>query len=285
MWPAHVGSLRLVKAQASVIVRSRNEVRTIESVLSSLRRQTVPVEVIVVDSGSTDGTTEVARRWCDRLIEMPPERFTYGYALNAGARAAAAPFHFALSAHCVVDRMDWVERSLSHYQRADVAATNGVQGTPGRAAVFYQDAAQAQADPYVGFTNHASSWRGEVWQQFPFDETLDYAEDKEWAMRVLRAGWVIAFDPDLDVDMSHVWRNGAIEYYQRQKRTVQALDSFTALPPYTLGHCLHDWWDEPGDDRPPWRRRLNPIRAAGLIGKYQGHRRLRRELTTPSVSP
>ncbi len=271
--------------QASVIVRARNEALTIERVLSSVRGQTVPAEVVVVDSGSTDGTTDIARRWCDRLIEIPPERFSYGRALNIGARAATAPFHFALSAHCVVDRADWIERSLTHYRRADVAATNGLQGPPGASGTFYQDAAHARENPYVGFSNHASSWRAEVWEAFPFDEGLDYAEDKEWARRVLGAGWVIAFDPALDVDMSHVWRNGAVEYYRRQKRAVKALSTFTSLPPYALSDVVRDWWSEPADPRPPWRRRLNPVRAAGLLGKYQGHRDLRRGVTTPSGGP
>lgn len=284
-WPAHVSSVRAVTKPASVIVRARNEAPTIERVLTSLHRQTVPPEVIVIDSGSTDGTAEIARHWCDRLIEIPPERFTYGYALNVGAMTAAAPFHFALSAHCVVDRADWIERSLAHYQRADVAATNGLQGPPGASAPFYQDAAHARDNPYFGFSNHASSWRAEVWQEFPFDEQLDYAEDKEWAMRVLQAGWVIVFDPHLDVDMSHVWRSGAVEYYRRQKRAVKALGTFASLPPYSLRHAVQEWWQEPGDRRPPWRRRLNPVRAAGLAGKYQGHRELRRRLTTPSAGP
>ena len=86
--------------RASVIVRAKNEARGIERTFKSLRRQTVPVEIVVVDSGSTDGTVEIARRWCDRLVEIPAESFTYGYSLNCGAEVALAPFHFSLSAHC-----------------------------------------------------------------------------------------------------------------------------------------------------------------------------------------
>ncbi len=267
--------------QASVVIRVLDEARRLERLLPRLSGH----EVIVVDSGSTDGTIEVARRLCDRLIEIPAAEFSYGYALNVGASAAGSPFHFALSAHCVVDREDWIERSLAHYRRPDVAATNGLQAPPGTGALVYQDAAAARRNPYAGFTNHASSWRAEVWRAFPFDERLEYAEDKEWALRVLDAGWVIVFDPALDVDMSHVWRNGAIEYYRRQKKAVKALGRFTSLPPYTLRHWLRDWWVEPGDQRPPWRRRLSPVRAAGLLGKYQGHRHVRRRLTTPSAGP
>src|SRR5688572_4660273 len=136
--------------RASVIVRARDEEAAIERTLSALRDQTVDVELIVVDSGSTDGTLEIARRWCDRLIELPSERFTYGRALNVGAEAASAPIHFALSAHCAPERGDWIERSLDLYERSEVAATNGALHYPdGRPLheTFYQGARTARASP------------------------------------------------------------------------------------------------------------------------------------------
>ena len=114
--------------RASVVVRAKDEARDIERTFKVLRRQTVPVEIVVVDSGSTDGTVEIAKRWCDRLIEIPAENFTYGYSANLGAEAASAPFCFSLSAHCAPEGDDWVEHSLRHYAREDVAATNGGHG-------------------------------------------------------------------------------------------------------------------------------------------------------------
>ena len=73
-----------MSGEASVIVRCRDEVRTLERTLESLRRQTVDPEIVVVDSGSSDGSLEVARRYADQLIEIPPETFTFGHALNVG---------------------------------------------------------------------------------------------------------------------------------------------------------------------------------------------------------
>ncbi|MDQ3729922.1 MAG: glycosyltransferase [Actinomycetota bacterium] len=258
---------------ASVIVRAKNEERLIGRTLESLRRQTVVPEVIVIDSGSTDRTVAIARERCDRLIEIPPELFSYGFALNLGARTASAPIHFALSAHCVAERPDWVERSLAHYERDDVAGTNGPWPRSEAEAprILHQDIAHALENPHLGFSNHASSWRAAVWERFPFDESLRYAEDKEWALRVLEAGWIIVSDPALRVDMSHVWRSGYAELYRRQKRAAQELRRFTSAE-YTLRDLASEWWARgPGERRSRPRRLLNPLRLAGLTGKYHGY--------------
>jgi rhamnosyltransferase len=266
----------MAQPAASVIVRAKDEERTIERTLSLVRRQTVEVELIVVDSGSSDRTPEIARAYCDQVIEIPAEAFTFGHALNVGARRAAAPFHFALSAHCFPERPDWVERSLVHYERENVAATVGLRyfddGRPIRGP-YYQNADDARRNPYWGFSNHASSWRASVWKRFPFDEAIEAAEDKEWALRVLSAGWLIAIDPILWVEYAHVWRSGVLSLYRRQRRCARAIAAFAPLERYRLRDLLHEWWSGMPDDRhPPMLHRLDYRRAVGLAGKYVGQR-------------
>lgn len=266
--------LTAVMPSASVIVRCKNEVETLGSTLHLLRRQTVVPEIVVVDSGSTDGSLELARGSCDQLVEMPPERFSYGYALNLGASICQAPFHFALSAHCF-PREDWIERSLERFEDPRVAATNGIQtfadGSPVE-SVFLQDWDHARADPDWGFSNHASGWRAAVLREHPFDESMDYAEDREWSWRVMRAGWLIAFDPGLWVGMSHSWK-GVRNVFQRKRRATRALRSFASVPPYGVRELAAEWWrDTPADDHSPAFHRANYIRAAGLVGKWVGSR-------------
>ena len=58
----------------TVVVPTRNNLRTIEACLRSVVEQQPPVELIVVDNHSTDGTLEVAQRLADRVITAGPER-------------------------------------------------------------------------------------------------------------------------------------------------------------------------------------------------------------------
>ena len=263
-------------------MRSRDSEHTIEGTLASLRAQTVQPEIVVVDSGSRDRTLEIARRFCDRLVQLSPSQFTYGRALNAGARAASAPVHFALSSHCVAKRPDWIERSLAHYERSEVAATNGGGFVPGHGwlgrearagRVYYQDDVHARAHPYWGFSNHASSWRASVWERYAFDESLSAAEDKEWGLRVTAAGWVIVFDPALAVSRAHAWTS-APAFYRRKRKEAQAIASFSEALPYRVRDLLGDWWHDLPDDRHTafFNRFVNYRRLAGLAGRFAGHR-------------
>jgi rhamnosyltransferase len=237
----------------------------------------VSPEIIVVDSGSRDRSLEIARSYCDDLIEIAPEEFSYGRALNIGARAASAPVHFALSAHCFAERSDWIERSLSHYARVDVAGTNGVETLADDRPVdspFVQDVGYLRSYPWWGFSNHASSWRADVWDRFPFNEDLDYAEDREWSKRVLEAGYVLVYDPALWIDVSHAWRSGIRTAYARQRRAWAAMAEFTTMPPYGLRELARDWWDWIPNDRHSalFHRFVNYRRLAGLLGQVAGAR-------------
>ncbi len=83
---------------------------------------------------------------------------------------------------------------------------------------------------------------------------------------------MIAFDPELSVDMSHVWRNPRV-HFRRQRLGARTLAAFADLPRYRLRDCVREWWSGLPDDRhSPWLYRLDVRRMAGLAGKYAGHR-------------
>ncbi|MEU8930495.1 glycosyltransferase [Streptomyces sp. NPDC048409] len=83
-----------VTGPVSVIVPAYNEKECIANTLESLARSTHPIEIVVVDDGSTDGTSEIARAAADRLGMadvriLRQENAGKPAALNNGVRGAS----------------------------------------------------------------------------------------------------------------------------------------------------------------------------------------------------
>ncbi len=269
-----------MSAPASVIVRTSNSEATVGALLDDLVRQTVRPEILIVDSGSTDGTRALVAGRCDQLVELPRPAYRPGRALNAGAAAASAPIHFAVSSHCRLLRDDFIERSLAFYEDDRVAGTNGSDRTPDLhplTGLYCQTVEDMLRHPFWGFSNHASSWRAFVWRSLPFSEDLGATEDKEWALRVLSAGWTLAYHPDLLVDQSHRWRQGTREFYRRSRIESYGLGRVVDLPAYGPADLMREWWRPPDPRSSLLRLRLNPRRMAGMVGGWAGRRQARRD--------
>ncbi|MFQ5508891.1 MAG: glycosyltransferase [Leptospirillia bacterium] len=182
-----------MKPRASIIIRCKNEVVDIGGVLCAIRSQQVdfPFEVIAVDSGSTDGTLDVLRHFDVRIIEIPAESFTFGYALNVGCAAAEGDILIALSAHVYPKDRGWLARHVGYFDDDRVAAT-----ATGR-VFLRQDLAGFESNPYVGCDNANGGFPAALWRQRPFDETLSGTEDKEWGHHFQRQGYLVICDPQL----------------------------------------------------------------------------------------
>ena len=87
-------------ADLTVVVPTRNAARTVAACLESLRAQTYPCRIVVVDNGSTDGTQAIAERWADFVLEAGPERSAQR---NFGARTHPADFLGFIDADMVLE--------------------------------------------------------------------------------------------------------------------------------------------------------------------------------------
>lgn len=257
---------------ASAIVRSCDSALTLGATIESLRCQDVPVEVIVVDSGSSDGTVALAQQMADVLIHTPRETFSYGGALNTGAAAATTGVHVALSSHCTLPRTDWVRIAVGHVRQGAAAVCGLPRDGEGNQLVepFAADHAYVLAHPHWGFTNHASAWAATAWATHRFDEELRATEDKEWTWRALHDSGPLVVDPHLFVHGHHRRAAGARRYYRRLVAEMAAIEHLRPLPAFSARDAVMTWAAaEPTDPAMSQARRLGRTRLVEVAARWR----------------
>ena len=197
-----------------VVIRTLNESELIGRCLDTLARQRTPhrLDILVVDSGSTDSTVQLAEAHGARVMHLDAGDFDYSKALNAGIEATDGELAISLSAHAIPLDSGWIEAMAAPFADPRVAGVTCRQvpwpdapwrevqrlghtfGETGRAFE------RADGDEVL-FSNAASCVRRSVWRERPF--TLPAVEDLDWARRVTEAGWIVIYEPAAAVYHSH----------------------------------------------------------------------------------
>ena len=197
-----------------VVIRTLNESELIGTCLETLRRQQgeFDLDILVVDSGSTDSTVEIARAHDARIVNLEPGAFDYSKALNVGIDEVRGDLVVNISAHAIPLDDRWLQRMTAPFEDDRVAGVAGRQvpwpDAPWqevhRLAHQFRDEGSTYSPGSNGdivFSNAASVIRRSVWCEHPF--TLPVAEDLEWAQRVVAAGWIVVYEPAASVYHSH----------------------------------------------------------------------------------
>lgn len=200
-----------LKPAISIIIRTKNEERFIGRTLKAVFAQEIdqPFEVIIIDSGSTDRTLEIVRQFDVRVYEIRPEEFTYGYALNYGARLAKGEYIINLSHDCIPVDARWMANLLVPLTSdPSVAASlgrqvplKGINPFEERALITHFLPAE-EGDARQVFSNANCAIRKIILEKYPFDEKASFAEDFIWA-KMLPAEYPIKYSRDASVYHSH----------------------------------------------------------------------------------
>ncbi|MCK4692385.1 MAG: glycosyltransferase family 2 protein, partial [Anaerolineales bacterium] len=114
--------------KCSIVIRAHNEEQHIGRLLIGIMQQTVKqVEIVVVDSGSTDATVAIASRYPVKIVNIRPEEFSFGRSLNLGIEQATSEFVVIASAHVYPMYPDWLEQLLLPFSDPQVALVYGKQ--------------------------------------------------------------------------------------------------------------------------------------------------------------
>ena len=209
----------------SVVIRAYNEETHIGRLLEGISHQTVrDVEIILVDSGSTDSTAAIAAHYGAKIVHIQPDEFTFGRSLNLGLAAATRGLVVIASAHVYPVYPDWLEKLLAPFADPQVALTYGKQRGAETSkfseqqifARWYPD----QSDPRQShpFCNNANAAiRRAVWETQPYDETLTGLEDLAWAKAVRSAECAVSYVAEAEVIHVHAETpRGVLNRYRRE---------------------------------------------------------------------
>ena len=205
----------------SVVIPVRNGGEDLRRCLEAIahQRTDTEVEVVVIDSSSTDGSAAVALELGARVEVIPAKEFNHGATRNLGAELARGEVLVFTSQDAYPVDERWLQRLTAPLADERVAGVYGRQIAHQGARppeVFFLDflygpepRLQQAAGPEqlsmetTLFSNVTSAMRRELLQRFPFADDMVMSEDQEWAARALLAGYRLLYEPGAVVRHSH----------------------------------------------------------------------------------
>lgn len=234
----------------SVIIPVKNGLPHFRNVVEMLKEQKLEksYEVIIIDSGSTDGSLEVVpandKRF--RLVKINSSEFGHGRTRNYGASLSKAKYCAFLTHDALPVDENWLSEIIKPMEEDDeVAGVFGrhiayesdgpfvrwelethFSGLKNWETVQIKDAReyarnQGIRQVYHFYSDNSSCLRRSVWEEFPYPD-VEFAEDQIWAKRIVEAGFKKAFAWNSVVYHSHNY--GIWERMQRSFDEALALN-------------------------------------------------------------
>lgn len=213
----------------SIVIRAFNEERHIERLLTGILRQDLrDSEIILVDSGSTDETLEIASRYPVKILSISPDEFSFGRSINIGCAEARGEYVVLASAHVYPVYASWLGKLLVPFSDPGVALAYGKQRGCGSTKFsehqvfrkwFPDEPCVSQSEPFCNNANAVIQRK--LWEMNPYDESLTGLEDVAWAQSMIERGYKIAYVPGAEV--VHVHEESVRQIYNRYRREAIAL--------------------------------------------------------------
>lgn len=277
----------------SVVIPTKNAGCMFRDVLQRLRQQQSGdrLQIVVVDSGSTDDTLLHAKNFGAELRTIPPETFNHGATRNLGISCSRGDIVVLMTQDAVPGNESLLRHLVEPFEDPQVAGAYARQVPRPEADILTKrnlnGAATGQTCPEVrwianrakyealspmerylfcSFDNVCSAVRRIAWEQIAFPPA-DFGEDIRWSKCILEAGWKIAYQPLAEVVHSH---RRAIGYeYKRTylcHRTLYDLFGLSAIP--SLAHAVRcTCLSLARDSTYVLKHETSAVRAAGLLLK------------------
>lgn len=219
--PAGAGGNRPALGRVAVVIPTRDAGPAFAHLCGHLAlvRERYDLDVLVIDSGSTDGTPERAERAGLRVHRIPPAEFGHGRTRNLGVRLTTGDVVCFLTQDVLPCTPDWPERFAAALAEPGVAGVYGRQ-VPRDASTMEMFFVSLNYPPEplrfwprpgghhprpgrVLFSNAFSAVRREIAIGLPFVDDAPVSEDQIWAHQVLAAGYGIRYEPAAEALHAH----------------------------------------------------------------------------------
>ena len=304
------GAAEVIDVQVSVVIPTLNAGPEFAWLLRKLRSQRAvrAIEIVVVDSGSRDGTVDLARNAGAKVVQIPPVEFTHSHARNLGAQAATGDYLLFMVQDAFPIGEHWLHamlRVLRDPARAKLAAVSCSEYSRSDSDLMYDAMIdthyrflgcleQDRIGSHTGDDHMSLRSQGqlsdvacligrELFLQYRYQG--DYAEDLDLGIRLIKDGWQVGMLASVKVVHSH--NRPAYYYLKRSFVDVEFLvglfDDFTypaceSLPGLVAGIA------SAARQVSGWLPRLESEREAPLTaGQFAAMlERWRNELNTPA---
>ncbi len=230
--------------RCSIVIRAYNEEKHLGRLLTGIMRQNLAEkEIILVDSGSSDRTLEIAAQYPLKLVQINPQEFTFGRSLNRGIAAAQGEFIAIISAHCFPVYPDWLDQLIAPFTDPQVAVSYGKQrgGETNQYSehqwfkqYFPDHSIARQAHPYCHNANAAI--RRSLWLEHPYNENITGLEDLAWGSWAFEQGYAIAYAAEAEI--IHLHDENPAQAYNRYRREAIAMKQLLPKSRFSLWNFL-----------------------------------------------
>lgn len=284
--------------RVSIVIRTLNEARHLAGLLRMVASQQtlgLEVETVLVDSGSTDETVEIARSYGARITTISKAEFSFGRSLNRGCAFSSGNIIVLISGHCVPVDAYWLQNlcqplidGVASYSYGRQIGDDDSNYSERRIfAKYYPPKSQV---PQQGFfcNNANSALLRSVWVENGFDEELTGLEDMELAKRIVSTGHRIAYIAEAPVFHHHQESWGQVRRrFDREAIALRSIMPEVHLSSWDVVRCVaaSTWgdWLSAKRNGVTSTSRIDMLRYRWnqFLGSYIGnheHRRLSRQV-------
>lgn len=211
----------------SIVIPVKNGAYWLKETLTAILAQKIEgkIEVIVIDSGSSDNTPAIVRAFPVQYVSIPAEAYNHGATRNFGANLAIGKYVVMTVQDAKPANDYWLTNLLSGFDDENVAGVCGQQivahdkdknpvewfrptGAPTKIKYHFDDAnAFNKLSPEAmqnvcGWDNVTACYNREILLSIPFKKVA-FAEDAMWAKSALQAGYAIVYNNHAQVYHYH----------------------------------------------------------------------------------